>query len=151
MPRLTSPTTSRPEYFDRSPAVRTGQSTDAVVENTGVTQGWTYTVPTDNKLFVTLLQLIHTVTEAFTSTTATDLILSLVEYTPNGAAASNLILNEQQSETVLQGAERSIEAYGAMVLLAGDAIQSRFRAEGDAAGAGRVRITQTMMAIEFDA
>lgn len=52
MPRLTSPTTSRPFYYDRNPINTVREFNARAVLPHAETERWTYTVPADKKAFL---------------------------------------------------------------------------------------------------
>ncbi len=151
MPRLNTPVAARPDYFDRNPLTVSASSATAGVEDTAATELEAYTVPTDRKAFVNIIYGRSLVRVAFTSSTVNDEITVRVGFTPNGQAEQFIESMMQSSSVVAQGDSENFDAASAVMMLAGDKLDIDFIIDGDAAGAGRVRLRVGFSIIEFDA
>lgn len=151
MPIISSPVSAREAFYDRNP-VFVGRVAEAVVsENTGSTQAFTYTVPSGKSAFLTSAQA-YLMQQAEASTTAADdEAIVDIGVTPNGGGANAVLRVFFNSDVTSRGTFNHAELSGGLVMLAGDQIKGDRYYAGTASGAGRIRMGQSITAIEFDA
>tara|TARA_Y100000310_G_scaffold345713_1_gene468697 strand:- start:6888 stop:7340 length:453 start_codon:yes stop_codon:yes gene_type:complete len=148
--RLINPLVARPEWYDRAPSIAAVQTSGNRSENTGWTTGASYTVPTDKKAWLGTVKINQLVYIAFTTVTPTDFIDSIIDVTPSGGAAKNLSGFSLASAAVTAGDMQKVSSVGGMALFEGDLIELKYQVVGDAAGAGRVQIAETLHYVEFE-
>jgi len=117
------------------------------VEDTSLTTLTTYTTPAGQRARVAfLLSVLCEI--AATSSTTTDKVGVVVEVIPEGQSV--FLLARCKLNTVAMVAGDHVEVQGHVWVDAGDLIRTRIQFDGDAAGAGRVNIGQSLFIEEFN-
>lgn len=151
MPRIGSPTTGRPDYYDRDPSQQVAAFDGTIVEDTAETQRITTTAAANRKIFIALLTLAPLVMTPSTSTTDTDRFTSFFDLTPSGGVATQILTAFLPTEAAVQGNREHVVVSPFAMLLPGDQLEGKDFFSGDNAGAGRVRSTITRWGVAFDA
>ena len=151
MPRLNTPIASRPQYYDRNAVSNREAVVGSRAENQAITARWTYTVPADTKSIVGLCYLQTTGEVAATSSTTTDRVAALLTLTPSGGAGGDIVACDLNSAAYAAGDRQSSSLGSSFTLIAADVLVFADIFEGDAAGAGRVRMHGGLGFTEFNA
>ena len=145
MPRISSPVSSRPEYFDRNPSTQTLAFRSEGVAPHASTQRATYTVPTGNNGFIE--SVIHDVFRATAAGTGATLA-GFTQHTPSGGAGVAIQVARLLAEQNSIG-DRDKFALGTnMLILAGDQVEIT---TVDSSTTGTVSYDLMIKITEFDA
>ncbi len=138
MPRLNTPVSARPEFFDRNPVTQVRSAFASRVEDTAETTDFTYTVPTNKKAFITTVLARMVASIGATSTTSLDRIQAQLVFTQSGGNTVDFVTVEFNSQSFVAGEQDHAETGSGPLGLEGDAVLGRHLFHGDGAGAGRV-------------
>lgn len=151
MPRITASPAIRPMPWDRAPVTVVTAALERVVEATGQTTRFTYTVPSDTKAFIIGIALSLLVEIVAASVTSTDQVSNLIQITPSGGTVTTLYTLNLSSPAMAAGDRVDQVLAPSGVLVAGDAVVAADFFEGVGAGAGRVLTAQGLAVQEFTA
>ena len=149
--RLSSTVVSRPEYYDRNPALGLSRFGGLIAENTAETEGWTYTVPANRKAQLGILYHMMLGEIAAATAVTTNQTTVRVKMTPTGGASADVFTAAINSASYAAGHENQDKAALNITMEAGDLISATHEFQGTAAGAGRVRFDYGFGRTEFDA
>lgn len=143
MPSVGHVQSSRPLYYDRTMVSRTSYYSSGAIAPHGITERWTYTVPTGKKAFV---QSLLAVAQRITAAAPVSQYAALVTVTPNGGTLARVLLALLLTNNVGDSAREHYGASGA--LAAGDVLAS---STVDLSTGGTVDYNLSAWYIEFDA
>ena len=143
MVRVGFPGGPRLEWYDRNPQMQAEAYNGTGIPPHGLTERWSYTVPTGKKCLLEMLQAL--IKRALAATTE-DLAYIIVNYTKSGGVAKSLIFNPLRTNLVGDGDSVAIGA--TLTLLAGDVLAAK---TGDASDGGWIDYNVAYKSTEFDA
>lgn len=150
MPRIDSPNTARPEYYDRNPSQQISGAENRVTENTSSTTRYTITAASNRKVFVSMMDIELNAETVATTTTAGDRVRGSHTITPDGGSETQVMTVRMTSEDYAAGDTNGKSVGPFAMLLPGDALKGTDEFQGDAGGNGVVRISLAVWAVAYD-